>query len=94
MPFLMADDFAVRCTSCEFTWNTPAMAEGLRVRALVGSTFVPWSRVAELAPDPRGRISALLTDGNVLRLTGVTTGNLAVVLAAGGQEVSNPPTPD
>ena len=31
MPFLMADDFAVRCTSCQFTWNTPAMAEGLRV---------------------------------------------------------------
>jgi ssDNA-binding Zn-finger/Zn-ribbon topoisomerase 1 len=27
----MSDDFAVRCTSCEFTWNTPAMAEGLRV---------------------------------------------------------------
>jgi hypothetical protein len=27
----MSDDFAVRCTGCEFTWNTPAMAEGLRV---------------------------------------------------------------
>jgi hypothetical protein len=25
------DDFAVRCTGCGFTWNTPAMAEGLRV---------------------------------------------------------------
>lgn len=31
MPSLMADDFAVRCTACEFTWNTPAMADGLRV---------------------------------------------------------------
>jgi len=31
MPSLMADDFAVRCTSCAFTWNTPAMVEGLRV---------------------------------------------------------------
>jgi ssDNA-binding Zn-finger/Zn-ribbon topoisomerase 1 len=28
---LMSDDFAVRCTDCQFTWNTPAMAEGLRV---------------------------------------------------------------
>lgn len=28
---MMSDDFAVRCTGCEFTWNTPAMAEGLRV---------------------------------------------------------------
>ena len=27
----MSDDFAVRCTGCQFTWNTPAMAEGLRV---------------------------------------------------------------
>jgi hypothetical protein len=31
MRFLMSDDFAVRCTSCEFTWNTAAMADGLRV---------------------------------------------------------------
>jgi uncharacterized paraquat-inducible protein A len=27
----MTDGFAVRCTGCEFTWNTPAMVEGLRV---------------------------------------------------------------
>ena len=27
----MSDDFAVRCTGCEFTWNTPAMADGLRI---------------------------------------------------------------
>ncbi|HWH92737.1 MAG TPA: hypothetical protein VNT03_02650 [Baekduia sp.] len=27
----MSHDFAVRCTGCEFTWNTPAMVEGLRV---------------------------------------------------------------
>lgn len=27
----MAEDYAVRCTGCAFTWNTPAMAEGLRV---------------------------------------------------------------
>ncbi|WP_027008192.1 hypothetical protein [Conexibacter woesei] len=27
----MTDAFAVRCTGCEFTWNTPAMVEGLRV---------------------------------------------------------------
>jgi hypothetical protein len=31
MPSLMSDDFAVRCTACEFTWNTPTMADGLRV---------------------------------------------------------------
>ncbi|MCW2985271.1 MAG: hypothetical protein JWR63_2841 [Conexibacter sp.] len=28
---VMSDDFAVRCNSCEFTWNTAGMAEGLRI---------------------------------------------------------------
>jgi uncharacterized paraquat-inducible protein A len=27
----MSADFAVRCRGCQFTWNTPTMAEGLRV---------------------------------------------------------------
>jgi uncharacterized paraquat-inducible protein A len=27
----VSDDFAVRCHGCGFTWNTPAMAEGLTV---------------------------------------------------------------
>ncbi|MFC3384941.1 PH domain-containing protein [Couchioplanes azureus] len=74
--------------------GTDVDAEGLRVRALIGSHEVAWSRVAELAPDPRGRISALLFDGMAVPLTGVTTENLPAVLAAGGQEFSNPPTPD
>ncbi len=64
---------------------------GLRVRALFGSTDIPWSRVDQLAPDPRGRVSALLTDGKVIRLTGVTTANLPAVIAAGGQQLSDDP---
>jgi hypothetical protein len=31
MSSVMSDDFAVRCTSCGFRWNTAAMVEGLRV---------------------------------------------------------------
>ncbi|QEC49473.1 hypothetical protein FSW04_19140 [Baekduia soli] len=27
----MSDDYAVRCKGCGFRWNTPAMAEGLRI---------------------------------------------------------------
>jgi hypothetical protein len=64
---------------------------GLRVRALFGSTQIPWSRVDTFAPDERGRVSALLTDGKVIRLTGVTTANLPAVIAAGGQELDNDP---
>jgi hypothetical protein len=67
--------------------GTDVSAEGLRVRALFGSTQIPWSRVDQLAPDARGRVSALLTDGKVIRLTGVTTANLPAVIAAGGQQL-------
>lgn len=74
--------------------GTDVFADRLRVRALLGSTVVPWSEVAELAPDPRGRVSALLANGNMLPLTGVTRANLPAVLAAAGQPVSSPPRPD
>jgi hypothetical protein len=68
--------------------GTDVYPDALRVRALFGSTVVPWPRVTELAPDRNGRVSALLDNGNVIRLTGVTTANLAAVIAAGGQKMS------
>ena len=77
-----------------FLWawrsGTDVYPDELRVKALIGSTPVAWSRIAELAPDPRGRVSALLDNGNVIRLTGVSQGNLPRVLAAGKQEISHP----
>jgi hypothetical protein len=77
-----------------FVWawraGTDVYADELRVRALAGSTRIPWARITELAPDQRGHISALLDNGNVIRLTGVTQGNLPRVLAAGKQEISHP----
>ena len=74
--------------------GTDVDTESLRVRALLGHKVIKWSQVAELAPDPRGRVSALLIDGTVIRLTGVTVGNLPAVLKAGGQQISNPREPD
>jgi hypothetical protein len=68
--------------------GTDVFPDRLRVRALIGSTTVPWSRVAEFAPDRKKRVSALLDNGNVIRLTGVTTENLPRVIAAGGQKLS------
>jgi hypothetical protein len=77
-----------------FVWawraGTDVYADELRVKALVGSIRVPWPRITELAPDPRGQVSALLDNGHVIRLTGVTTGNLPRVLAAGRQELNHP----
>ncbi|GIE93763.1 PH domain-containing protein [Paractinoplanes rishiriensis] len=79
-----------------FVWawraGTDVYPDELRVKALLGSTSVPWSRITELAPDPNGQISALLDNGNVIRLTGVTRDNLPRVLAAGQQEMGETPT--
>jgi hypothetical protein len=70
--------------------GTDVDADSLRVRALLGTTEIGWDRVAELAPGPTGQVSALLTDGTVVPLTGVTAANLPAVLRAGGQQVTNP----
>jgi hypothetical protein len=67
--------------------GTDVYPDALRVRALFGSTTVPWSRVTELAPDPQGRVSALLDNGNVIRLTAVTTANLPAVIAVSEQKI-------
>jgi hypothetical protein len=63
---------------------------GFRVRALFGTHAVAWSRVLELAADPRGRVAALLTDGHVIRLTAVRATDLPALLQASGA----PPSPE
>ncbi len=70
--------------------GTDVYADELRVKALFGRTRVPWATIREMAPDQRGQISALLDNGNAIRLTGVTRNNLPRVLAAAGQQVSDP----
>ncbi|BCY14619.1 PH domain-containing protein [Actinoplanes sp. L3-i22] len=74
-------------TALIWSWRagTDVFPDELRVRALFGGNRVPWSRITELAPDQRGRVSALLDNGNVIRLTGVTRDNLPLVLAAAGK---------
>jgi hypothetical protein len=68
--------------------GTDVYPDALRVRALLGSTEVPWSRVTELAPDRHGRVSALLDNGNIIRLTGVNRANLPAIMAASGRKLS------
>lgn len=67
--------------------GTDVYPDELRVRALIGGSRVPFGRITELAPDDRGRVSALLDNGNVIRLTGVTRDNLPQVLRASGHPV-------
>ncbi|KUL40623.1 PH domain-containing protein [Actinoplanes awajinensis] len=68
--------------------GTDVFPDELVVRALIGGSRVPWDRITELAPDRRGRVSALLDNGNTIRLTGITRDNLHLVLAAAGKSAT------
>jgi hypothetical protein len=67
--------------------GTDADRQGVRVRALFGHRDVPWSSIAELAADPRGRVLARRHDGTVVPLTAVTRDDLPRLVAASGQEL-------
>lgn len=74
--------------------GTEVSRNGLRLRALFGQRWIPWSRVAALGADPRGRAVAQLADGHQVRLPGVRAGDLPRLVAASGQELSTPRSPD
>ncbi|HWS38118.1 MAG TPA: PH domain-containing protein [Actinoplanes sp.] len=76
--------FLIPIAALVWAWRagTDVYPDGLRVRALLGSTGVPFNRISEMAPDERGRVSALLDNGNVIRLTGVDRESLPMVLKA------------
>jgi hypothetical protein len=63
--------------------GTDADADGLSVRAALGSRRVPWSAVAELGADDRGRVAARLLDGRLLPLPAVRSADLPALVAAG-----------
>ncbi len=65
--------------------GTDADSRELRLRALLGHRRVPWTRVAELTGDPRGRAVARLDDGQVLVLPAVRATDLPRLVSATGQ---------
>jgi hypothetical protein len=76
--------------------GTDADRAGIRVRALAGHKWIPWSRVGGLVTEGR-RVVATLTDGATVPLTAVTPADLPRLAAASGREVSaagsnSPPT--
>jgi hypothetical protein len=52
----------VRCSSCAFTWNTPAMAEGLRV---LGACPKCRGKLEFAAEEPAPPAAADTRDGDV-----------------------------
>jgi len=68
--------------------GTDADADGLVVRATLGSRRVPWSSVSGLVPEPNGRVSAHLTSGQVLELPAVAAGDIPALVAAAGSAIA------
>jgi hypothetical protein len=56
--------------------GTDVSPAGLCIRALFGARMVPWSRIAGLAAEGRGRVYAVLTTGARVRLPAVGAADL------------------
>lgn len=67
--------------------GTDAGPDGLVVRALLGRRRIPWSSVAELGADARGRAYARLTDGKAVPLPAVTAADLPRLVTASGHQL-------
>jgi hypothetical protein len=71
--------------------GTDVDTAGVTVRAAVGTRRIPWSGVAQIATDARGRVVAYLTSGAVITLPAMTPKDLAGLVAASGQELVTEP---
>ncbi|WP_213454186.1 PH domain-containing protein [Rhizomonospora bruguierae] len=75
--------------------GTVADATGLRVRALLGERFVPWTEVEELAVERRRRVVAVLHGHRSVWLSAVRPAHLpAIIAVAGGTPPPAPPSPE
>lgn len=72
-----------------WSWRagTDVDADGLTVRAALGSRHIPWSGVAGLVTGPRGRVSAQLTSGTAMVLPAVSPADLPRLIAASGHRL-------
>ncbi|MCP2327220.1 hypothetical protein HDA40_005727 [Hamadaea flava] len=67
--------------------GTDADSNGVRVRALLGSRKIEWSRIEALVPAGRDKAQAVLTDGTRITLTAVRPVDLPRLVAASGKEL-------
>jgi len=71
--------------------GTDASADGLVIRATLGSRRVPWSDVTDLEAQPDGQVIAHLANGNVLELPAVSAGDVPTLVAAAGASIAKLP---
>jgi hypothetical protein len=73
--------------------GTDATVNGVQVRALFGSRFLPWPKIDSLVVGERNRVYAHTSAGSAVRLTAVTPADLPKLVAASGERLSTPPSP-
>jgi hypothetical protein len=71
--------------------GTDVSADGLVIRATLGSRRVPWSAVANLVPEGK-RVNAHLTSGNMVELPAVTPGDIPAIVDAAGSSITRAPS--
>lgn len=69
--------------------GTMADAAGLRVRALFGQRFVPWSEVEELAVERRNRVVAVLGGHRSVWLNAVRPKDIPALIAVATQRAAD-----
>ena len=69
--------------------GTDAGADGLTIRAAVGSRRIPWSDVSDLVPEASGRVSAHLHSGAVVELPAVGPDDIPTLVAAAGSSITS-----
>lgn len=78
-----------------WSWRagTDATVNGVQVRALFGSRFLPWPKIDALVVGGRDRVYAHTSAGSVVRLTAVSANDLPKLVEASGEQLSTPPSP-
>ena len=73
--------------------GTDIDADGVRIRAVLGSRRLRWEEIQALSPTPRGELRAVLRDGSLMRLPQVRLRHLELISSVSGGAVPTPDTP-
>jgi hypothetical protein len=67
--------------------GTDATINGVQVRAMLGSRFLPWAKVESLVVGERDRVYAHTAGGTAIRLPAVTRADLPRLIEASGEQL-------
>jgi hypothetical protein len=71
--------------------GTDATVNGVRVRALFGSRFLPWPKIESIVVGERNRVYAHTAAGSMVRLIAVAPADMPRLVEASGERLSSRP---